>query len=66
MKPISSISALKALVPSTLMQLPGAGVKSFKALSKLVQQVPTYQVNLGSDLAQTPKVILELLSKQYS
>lgn len=61
--PASPITALKALAPSTLFQLPGAGHSAFQVMSKFVKQVPCYHLELGTDLAQIPEVILGLLSK---
>jgi hypothetical protein len=61
--PASPITGLKALAPSTLFQLPGAGHTAFQVMSKFVKQVPCYHLELGTDLAQIPEVILGLLSK---
>jgi hypothetical protein len=58
----SSLAAsLKALIPSTLFSLPGAGRETFEALVKLIQPLPHYMLNLGTDLPQVPRVISELL-----
>jgi hypothetical protein len=61
--PASPITGLKALAPSTLFQLPGAGHSAFQVMSKFVKQVPCYHLELGTDLAQIPEVILGLLPK---
>ena len=61
--PASPITGLQALAPSTLFQLPGAGHSAFQIMSKFVKQVPCYHLELGTDLAQIPEVILGLLSK---
>lgn len=58
---VSPMTALKALAPSTLLQLPGAGQASFQAMARLVRQVPCYTLALGTDLAQIPVVITDLL-----
>ena len=44
------IAALKALAPSTLLQLPGEGNATMANLSALVRQVPTYVLNAGTNL----------------
>jgi hypothetical protein len=46
----SPIAALKALAPSTLLQLPGEGNVTMANLSSLVRQVPTYVLNAGTNL----------------
>ncbi|MEH1899867.1 MAG: serine kinase [Nostoc sp.] len=55
--------ALRALAPSTIFQLSGSGQTAFGMMSSLVKQVPCYALELGTDVAQIPNVILQLLSK---
>ena len=57
----SAIEGLKALAPSTLFQLSGAGKTEFENISALVKQVPCYRLELGTDLSQIPGVITHLL-----
>lgn len=57
----SLAASLKALIPSTLFSLPGAGRETFEALVKLMQPLPHHILNLGTDLSQVPRVISELL-----
>lgn len=64
--PISPIEALKALAPSTLFQLIGAGQKDFRAMAELVRTVPCYRLELGTDLAAIPRAIEELLLRQFA
>ena len=59
--PASPIAALKALAPSSIFQLSGAGQADFQAMAKLVKQVPCYRLELGTELARIPEIILELL-----
>lgn len=54
--------AMKALAPSTIFQLSGAGADSFRIMTALVQQVPCYQLNLGTELASVSQCITDLLS----
>jgi hypothetical protein len=62
LKPVSQISALRALAPSSIFQLPGAGRSEFETLTKLVRDIPCYALELGTDLRQIPEVIANLLS----
>jgi hypothetical protein len=59
----TAIVALKALAPSTMFQLSGSGEKAFQTMSKLVKQVPCYVLEVGTDLAQIPDVISQLISQ---
>ncbi len=47
--PTSSADALKALAPSTISQLTGAGAETFHGLAALVRQVPCFRLSLGRD-----------------
>ena len=59
--PASPAAGLMALAPSTMFQLSGADQKAFRAISRLLKQVPCYNLELGTDLEQVPDVILGLL-----
>lgn len=61
LQPAGKGEALRALAPSTIFQLSTGGEQDFRFLTQLVEQVPTYRLNLGTDLAQIPKVIQTLL-----
>jgi hypothetical protein len=61
LEPTSAIAALTALVPSTIKQLPGTGKEACDRMTQLTQKLPSYYLNLGTDLAQIPQVILNLL-----
>ena len=63
LSPISSGTALKALAPTSMLQLPGAAQKSFKNMAKLVRQLPCYRLELGTNIKAIPDTILELLAK---
>jgi hypothetical protein len=62
--PVSSIGGLRALAPSTIFQLSGAGGRAFQIMSRLVKQVPCYNLELGTDIAMIPGVIFDFLSKE--
>ena len=54
--------ALLALAPSTIFQLPGAGAPALRQLARLTSQVPSYVLETGTDLAQIPQRIINLLA----
>lgn len=61
--PVSAMEALRALAPSTLMQL-HVGVDSagaLRQLANLVRQLPCYRLLLGTDFENIPAVLAELL-----
>ena len=64
LRPASAGATLTALAPSTLLQLPGAGMEAIKTMSKLVNQVPGYILELGTDITQIPEVIQNLLMNE--
>ncbi|WP_254174410.1 serine kinase [Planktothrix pseudagardhii] len=60
----SAAAALASLVPSTLIQLPGSGKEACQIMMQVLQQVPCYYLELGTDLEQIPQVIFNLITKQ--
>jgi hypothetical protein len=62
----SAADAMKALAPSTIFQLPGAGRRDFRALSAIVRKLPVYILNAGTDLSGIPEVIRRLLEENPS
>jgi len=58
----TSVNALKALAPSSLLQVPGAGQRKFQTLAKLVKCVPCFMLELGSDITAIPAVIARVLT----
>ena len=62
--PASPVACLKALAPSTIFQLPGAGAGAFDTLTQLVRRVPRYHLELGTKLDRIPAVILDLLNRR--
>ncbi len=63
LRPVSQISALRALAPSSIFQLPGAGRTEFETLARLVKEIPCYALELGSNLERIPEVISGLLAE---
>jgi hypothetical protein len=60
---VSPAASLLALAPSTIFQLPGAGNTDFERLSALVRQLPSYRLELGTDLTAIPGAILRTLAE---
>lgn len=59
----SGAAALLALAPSTLFQLPGGTSNGFQEMAALVKSLPCYWLNLGTDLAQIPTVIADVIQR---
>ena len=59
--PVAPAAALKALAPSTLFQLSGAGAPAFLVMARLVRTLPCWQLQLGTDLEEIPRTIGRLL-----
>jgi hypothetical protein len=54
-------SALRALAPSTISQLPNAGSEVFQHLAAVARKTPAFTLELGTEMTQIPDVILHLL-----
>jgi len=63
LSPISGTEALRALAPSSLLNVPGSGAAAFARLADLVRRVPGYALELGTDLARVAEAIERLLEK---
>lgn len=59
--PASKIEALVAIAPTTLLQLPFAETNKISAFKEIIQRVPCYYLNLGSDVRGVAGVIKEFL-----
>ncbi len=59
-----SAECLKALTLSTMCQFPGAGKKAVNIFMRLTKTLPGYYLDFGTDVAQAPKLISELLGKR--
>ena len=62
-RPMSPGAALAALAATTLFQLPGSGSAALQAMASVVRRVPRYELLLGTDVAQIPPVLLNVLSQ---
>jgi hypothetical protein len=62
--PIGRATALRALAPSTLMQMPfGATADRFAELARLTASVPAFRLDLGRDVRGIAPSVHELLDK---
>ncbi len=59
----STSDALKALAPSTVLQIPGFGKDSFLKISNLVKKVPAYFLKLGTNSDEISEVIYKFLKE---
>ena len=65
-RPASKGEALLALAPTSLLQIPSPsrGVKGFNKLAQLAEQVPSYQLELGSDVRSIPRLVGEIVADE--
>jgi len=60
-EPSTSIAALRALAPSTLLQLPGDGRETMARLSAVVRRVPSYTLHAGTRMRGIAESVEALL-----
>jgi len=63
LEPISAVSALAALAPTTILQQPLSGKDILGRLARMVKNVPTYGLLLGTDTDQIPETISRFLKE---
>lgn len=63
---IEPVEAARALIPSTMKQLPGSEINSFFAMMSLTRMLPVYRLELGTDVSEIASVIADLLPKSNS
>ncbi len=61
--PTTPGTALKAIAPSSILQLPGAGQRALQLISNLIRELPCYVIELGTDIPAVPAVIANLLKQ---
>jgi hypothetical protein len=59
---LSPAAAMRALAPSTMLQLAGAGQSAMYIMGALVRQTPCYTLELGTNLAQIPEAIAHVIA----
>ena len=62
--PATPADCVKALTLSTMCQFPGAGKKAVDIFVRLARTVPGYYLDFGTDVAQAPRLISDLLEKR--
>jgi hypothetical protein len=62
-RPASKGEALVALAPKSLILLPSSGARGLDKLARLAERVPSYWLELGSDLSGVPDRVEELLAR---
>jgi hypothetical protein len=61
--PVTALTALRALAPSTIFQLSRSGEQAFRAIGRLVKHVPCFRLELGPDRSSIPAVLAALLPR---
>lgn len=61
--PCSPADALMAMMPSTVAQLPAACQSDSARIAALAEKLPAYHFYLGTDVAQIPPLVQEVLSR---
>lgn len=56
-------TALAAMAPSTILQLPGADDGTLRRLATLVRSVPCHVLEAGTETAEVPELVLGLLER---
>ncbi len=64
--PVGSGAAVRALAPSTLFQLPGAGANNFRMIAALANRLPCFQLELGSEFAAVPQTLRQFMERLTS
>lgn len=62
-RPVPKATALLALAPSSMLQLPVSGPVLLERVSQLVEHVPSYQLDVGRGVATLPLTVRELLDE---
>jgi hypothetical protein len=60
---VSPLTGLAALAPSTVLQIHTRGQHPLAGMRRLVQAVPTFALELGSNISSIPHVIADLLTR---
>jgi len=62
-RPASAAEGLRIVAPEVMMKWPSRAHASFLNLTKLFRALPCYYLDVGTDRAQIPKTILEVLAR---
>jgi hypothetical protein len=61
LRPASAAETLRALAPSTIIQMPDEARTALDTLADLVRRVPSFRLELGSDLDSVPALLDTIL-----
>jgi hypothetical protein len=64
--PTGAGAALRALAPSTLFQLPGAGPKNFRMIAALTERLPCFHLELRRDIVGVPQSLQQFMKRVSS
>jgi hypothetical protein len=62
-RPATRAEALRALAPTSLLQLPGAAHARMRAMARLVRSVPVFALEIGSDIAKVSSAVAALCAE---
>lgn len=62
LSPISGGTALRALAPTSMFQLPDSGPAALATMASLVRTIPSFVMEAGPDVSEIPVVIATLLA----
>ncbi len=63
LKPVSPVEGFLAMAPSTIFQLRGVRKTIHKSIGEITRKVPSYVLELGTDIEEIPGVISDWLSR---
>jgi hypothetical protein len=63
MEPVSRGEALLALASSSLLEIPSRGKSGFATLTELVERMPCWSLELGTDLGTLPRCVSQILAR---
>lgn len=64
LQPLSPVEALRAVAPSTVLQLPGQRSPGLARLADLVRRVPCWKLGLSRDPGNAVQVLADLIARQ--
>lgn len=60
-RPASPANALRALAPSTIFQLTGAGNRAFSEMASLVRRLPSFELCLSEHMRDSPSTVASII-----
>jgi hypothetical protein len=63
LRPAPRMEVLTALAPSTMAQLPDSGASDLRFMKELIQGMPAFFLDVGTDMGQIPAAIQALLAR---